>query len=226
LLRISRQTKISIVEDPFLSIEGEGIHIGKPMTFIRLARCNLRCVWCDTKYSWEEGQNYSVTDLVNKLDMLGCINICLTGGEPLLQPNGVLELLKSIYNKITYLNTNGTIWNKRIFDKVNWINCDIKTPSSGMKSNSTIINNLVRNYPKKLQLKIVVMPEDLRFTRSLLDKISTDIPVTIQPEFNSYSGSITVDLFMLIINNFKERKNIRVLPQLHKILWPNIDRGI
>ena len=196
------------------------------MTFIRLARCNLRCVWCDTKYSWEEGQNYSVTDLVNKLDMLGCINIGLTGGEPLLQPNGVLELLKSIYNKITYLNTNGTIWNKRIFDKVNWINCDIKTPSSGMKSNSTIINNLVRNYPKKLQLKIVVMPEDLRFTRSLLDKISTDIPVTIQPEFNSYSGSITVDLFMLIINNFKERKNIRVLPQLHKILWPNIYRGI
>ena len=95
-----------------------------------------------------------------------------------------------------------------------------------MKSNSTIINNLIRNYPKKLQLKIVVMPEDLRFTRSLLDKISTDIPVTIQPEFNIYSSSITVDLFMLIINNFKERKNIRVLPQLHKILWPNIDRGI
>jgi len=69
----------------FVSLQGEGADIGLPTVFIRLARCNLECTWCDTKYSWEPGQERSVEDLVEEASSYGVPRVAVTGGEPMMQ---------------------------------------------------------------------------------------------------------------------------------------------
>jgi len=90
----------------FDSIQGEGIQIGMPMTFIRLAGCNLRCTWCDTKYALQDGIEMDEDDIVEQVHQRW---VCITGGEPLLQNlNKLAYGLKSHGYKIA-IETNGTI---------------------------------------------------------------------------------------------------------------------
>jgi Organic radical activating enzymes len=78
-------SQVYYVSEIFVSIQGEGSVIGEPSNFVRLAGCHLRCVWCDTKYSWFrwEGKRMSVEDITNSLDKR-VKNVTITGGEPLL----------------------------------------------------------------------------------------------------------------------------------------------
>ena len=92
----------------FTSIQGEGEVIGIPSNFIRLATCNLRCVWCDTKYSWEAGIEMSEEEIISKIRKDIKVTT-ITGGEPLLQ--NLLFLvreLKKLGHKVI-VETNGTI---------------------------------------------------------------------------------------------------------------------
>ncbi len=214
------------MEEPYLSIEGEGIHIGKPMVFIRLAECNLRCGWCDTKYSWSEGVSWRFEELSDVIDKIGCINVSFTGGEPLLQADSLLGMLDRLGRYVTYLNTGGTIWSRQVFEKVDWITCDLKMPSSRMKSNVTVVERLAKAYHEKLQFKIVVTPEDLPHLLNVLNSIPQDIPVTVQPEYYSYGAGGAAELSEWVKAHLQDRANIRVLPQLHRLLWPDRDRKV
>ena len=103
----------------FYSIQGEGKNIGRPSIFIRTSLCNLHCSWCDTDYTWNwkgtpfHHQNEAVAgyqkfdkaeyiaelpveDIANEVVALGCKNIVLTGGEPLLQQTDLLELIRHL----------------------------------------------------------------------------------------------------------------------------------
>jgi 7-carboxy-7-deazaguanine synthase len=217
---------LRLAEAPYLSIEGEGIHIGKPMTFIRLAECNLRCKWCDTKFSWSKGVEWRHKAILDRLEKIRCVNVSLTGGEPLLQASELIMLLNQLTDYITYLNTSGTVWSTLVFDKVNWISCDLKMPSSQMKSDPTVVHRLAETYPEKLQFKIVVSHEDLPYLLKTVKEIPMTIPVTIQPEYNSYGTSGAVYLSEWVKTHLQNHVNIRVLPQLHRLIWPNRERGV
>ena len=91
----------------FFSINGEGLQIGKPMAFIRLAGCNLRCKWCDTKGSWIQKDQATLEDIVKEVSKYNTEWVCITGGEPLLQD--IEPLIKKLQYKIS-LETNGTIY--------------------------------------------------------------------------------------------------------------------
>ncbi len=73
------------INEIFYSIQGETTYVGNPTVFVRLTACNLRCTYCDTKYSYYEGENQSLEEIFKIIDGHKAPYVCLTGGEPLLQ---------------------------------------------------------------------------------------------------------------------------------------------
>lgn len=97
------------VSEVFYSIQGEGVNTGIPMTFVRLAGCNLRCGFCDTPYAFEDGTEMSEEEIVAEVKNAGAAWVCLTGGEPFLQElERLTDLLKREGFSI-HIETNGTI---------------------------------------------------------------------------------------------------------------------
>ena len=90
--------KMKIIET-FTSLQGEGLKMGALTFFIRMAGCNLRCSWCDTKYAFGEGEECDIETLANMPDVK---NVCITGGEPLLQEK-LPELIEKLLSKGKHL---------------------------------------------------------------------------------------------------------------------------
>ena len=74
------------VTEIFASIQGETSHVGLPFTFVRLTGCNLRCRYCDTTYAYDGGEEFSIQEIVSRVEVFGIPRLTVTGGEPLLQP--------------------------------------------------------------------------------------------------------------------------------------------
>lgn len=197
----------------FRSIQGEGKMIGALTYFIRTVGCNLDCSWCDTKYA-ENGGNEMTVDSIMEL-VKDDINICLTGGEPLLQKDS-LELLRRLSDagKITVLETNGSMDLKAVPDSDNIIiSMDIKCPASRMEKKMLFSNiGLLR---KKDQLKFVITDGiDLEYALEVMK----DNPTKSDIIFSPVGG---MDIEPLAEEVIERRLNVRVLPQLHKIIWGN-----
>lgn len=106
MLRIAR---LNSAPEIFYSLQGEGAGIGTPAVFLRLSGCNLRCAWCDTKYSWAEGMSVSPEEAAGLIRQHDCRRLVITGGEPLLQQEGLVNLLRLLPEFVTEVETNGTI---------------------------------------------------------------------------------------------------------------------
>ena len=212
------------VSEIFYSIEGEGIEIGKPEVFVRLSGCNLRCVWCDTKYAWYNGKEMSVDEIIREIKRYPCKNVSITGGEPLLQKDELLELIRKL-KKMGYwvqINTNGTIFDKEIFELVDLITMDCKCPSSGMKSDLEVLKRTKKNFKDKVQFKFVISnEEDYKFAEKLVKNLLEDaLSIVFQPEWKS------VDFARKIVELVKsDGLNVRVIIQQQKILWGS-KRGV
>ncbi len=193
----------------FFSVNGEGLQIGIPMAFIRLSGCNLRCKWCDTKDSWVQKDQVSLDDIVKEVDNYDTEWVCITGGEPLLQD--IKPLIKKLQYKIS-LETNGTIYDD-IIKEIDFVSVDIKTPSSEMKNDFTVLQKVLDN-TKDGQLKTVISDEnDYLFVKNSLNEIDLKFPLILQPNFFELSYK---DLFSLYSKNPVDHE-IRILMQLHKI---------
>ena len=98
------------VNEIFESIQGESTYAGIPCIFVRLTGCNLRCSYCDTVYAYSEGSVMSLDEILNRVKGYGARNICITGGEPLLQENTskLINLLKKNHFNV-YIETNGSL---------------------------------------------------------------------------------------------------------------------
>ena len=111
----------------FASIQGEGASMGKPCTFVRLSRCNLACVWCDTAYTWRfagdnrphrddlafdraaEQVTLSEAETAARIAALGQHRLVITGGEPLLQGAALARMIAHLPETRIELETNGTV---------------------------------------------------------------------------------------------------------------------
>ncbi len=206
------------VNEIFFSIQGEGKEIGKPTVFVRLTGCNLRCNWCDTEYAFYEGKEMDVKDVLSEVEKHIIKRVCITGGEPLLQRSDLMKLLNILLEKgyEISLETNGSLPIDGIPDKV-LISMDWKTPSSGesermLESNLSLLKS-------KDQLKFVIADEnDYEYAKSFLK--SREIPCEIV--FQPVGG---VDIKWLVERVMADHMDVRVLPQLHKIVWGN-KRGV
>jgi len=129
------------INEIFKSIQGEGPNFGKPAIFLRTAQCNLKCTWCDTKYTWD-WKNYDYAKEVNEMTIeeikeqildLEIKHLVITGGEPLLQQDDLADLLSFLKPDFyVEIETNCTILpNKMLTDLVDQWNVSPKTENSG-----------------------------------------------------------------------------------------------
>lgn len=197
--------------ETFRSLQGEGRTIGALTYFVRTAGCNLSCAWCDTRYAASGGEERTVDELVEMA--AGDRNVCLTGGEPLLQSDAP-ELLRRLADagKTVVLETNGSVDISRVPDSERIIiSMDIKCPASGM-SDRMLFSNIARLRPKD-QLKFVICDgADLQYA---IDVVAEHRPAC-EVVFSPVGG---MDLEPLAEEVIDRRLDVRVLPQLHKLIW-------
>ena len=213
-----------LVSEIFLSIQGESTRTGLPCTFVRLAGCNLRCAWCDTAYAQDaaDGREMSTDDVLDRAAELGCERVEVTGGEPLTQ-SACAELLRRLCDGgyETLLETNGSLDISAIDPRVIRI-VDFKCPSSGHHDDNYWQN--VEQLTQRDEAKFVIAARgDYEFARSAVTKLGL-VDRCAAVIFSPVSASLTLaELARWILD---DALDVRLGLQLHRIIWPDRDRGV
>ena len=145
-----------VISEIFKSIQGETSRVGLPCTFVRTFGCNLDCAWCDTLYARTgEGTCMAVADVLRRVVAFGGRLTCITGGGPMLQPEGVCQLAERLMagGQTVLLETNGTLDLAPVPPGVIII-MDVKCPGSG-HTDVTLPSNLARLGPHD-EVKFVI----------------------------------------------------------------------
>jgi len=198
-----------IVSEIFRSLQGEGKSQGRPCTFIRLTGCNLRCAWCDTSYAHQGGEEMSITEVLDRVWLQNGKQICITGGEPLLQHEAVLELLKkfSLHGYTVEIETNGTR-DFREMQPYATICMDVKCPSSGERSDLRLLPFIT---PRDCVKFVVADEDDLLYARAVMTRYDIQGEIFVSPVEGSDYRAIA-DYIV------EENLPVRFQLQLHKIL--------
>ncbi len=201
------------VNEIFKSIQGEGIYIGTPMLFVRLTGCNLRCKWCDTKYAYTEGEEWKLEDLLKKIEKKNMEWVCITGGEPLIQDETYL-LVDALLRKghKVLIETNGSVDISKLPTEENLVvSLDIKTPSSGMH-NFNQFKNLDYLGPNDYVKFVIADETDFEYAVKIINTRDIKTEIVFQPLWGT-------DMEKLVMMVLDANLNVRVLPQLHKMIW-------
>jgi len=200
------------ISEIFHSIQGEGCDQGLPTVFIRLAGCNLQCSWCDTKYAWGEGEEKDKSEVLEKVESFFCKRVCVTGGEPLEDPNAI-DLMETLVSEgyEVCLETNGSKDITPVPKQVK-ICMDMKTPSSGM--HFYMKRNNIEHLREHDELKFVIADEkDYEFAKDVLKDHQPQCHVIFQPK-GGMDGAWIVEKIKM-----DKLHDVRVLAQLHKVFW-------
>lgn len=212
------------VTEIFYSLQGEALTSGLPTIFIRLTGCPLRCVYCDTEYAFTGGKRLSLEQILTQVQAVNCKRICLTGGEPLAQPNTITLMKVLLANGYEIsLETAGALSVADVPVAVSKV-MDIKTLSSG-EADKNLWENLDYLTPHD-QLKFVIMNRaDYEWSKQVLAQYQLDKKVAtvwFSPMFNVHEDrspevpSLAVELAEWIL---ADSLPVRFQLQLHKIIW-------
>jgi organic radical activating enzyme len=189
--------------EDFYTIQGEGFYQGHAAYFIRLAGCDVGCVWCDVKESWDVDAHpkVPVSDLVKKAKFSGSEMVVITGGEPAMHN---LELLTEELQKAgmkTNIETSGAYPLTGIWDWVCLSPKKFKVPHPSV-------------FEKADELKIIVYNKsDFDWAEEHADKVSGDTELFLQPEWSKEKEMIPV-----IINYVKANPKWKISLQIHKYM--------
>ena len=189
--------------------------MGIPTVFVRLTGCNLDCEWCDTEYAKTEGEKFTLSQIVAEVDKFKCNQVCVTGGEPMHQsetPKLIDELLGAGY--LVTLETNGSIGLEKLeCSPLLMISMDIKCPSSGQADKMNFLNIEILGPTDQLKF-IISSQEDYDYAKNILIEYQPDCVIVMTP----VGGTELKELVEWVL---QDKLDIRVLPQLHKIIWGN-----
>ena len=242
-----------VVNEIYLSLQGESTLAGLPCVFVRLTTCNLRCSYCDTAYAFTEGRKWTLKDVLTRVHELAAKFrhlspltspfslplIELTGGEPLLQPN-VLPLMKQLCDDgfIVLIETSGAQDIAPIDPRVRRI-MDLKCPSSG-----EVARNRWQNIPHLKatdEVKFVIgTVEDYEWAREQINQhhLATICPLLfswvspLAPQQQDASlkkvpaGQTPISRQELAERIIADALPVRFQVQLHKVIWSPDQRGV
>jgi 7-carboxy-7-deazaguanine synthase len=241
-----------VVNEIYLSLQGESTFAGLPCVFIRLTACNLRCSYCDTAYAFTKGQKMALTDVLAEVNHLAAPFLLrtphsafrlplveLTGGEPLLQA-AVLPLMKSLCDDgfTVLIETSGALDIAPVDPRVRRI-MDLKCPSSGEVERNRWEN--LRHLKATDEIKFVLgTREDYDWAKTKIAEHKLDaicpllmswvqplLPEQQDPSLKKVpAGQTPISRRELAERIIADALPVRFQAQLHKLIWPPDQRGV
>lgn len=210
------------VAELFVSLQGEGTRVGLPTAFLRLTGCALRCRWCDTEWAFQGGSWRTLEDLETELLQLDVPRVCVTGGEPLLQPS-VVPLVRQLVEErgLDVIVETGGDQDISILPPGAVRILDIKLGGSGMAARMDH-ENVGRLTPRDEVKLVVGSRADYEEARKL-----------VRGPLGGFAGAVlmgvvhgSLDAARLAEWILEDRLPVRLQTQLHKLLWPGRERGV
>ena len=239
-----------VVNEVYLSLQGESTFAGLPCVFVRLTACNLRCSYCDTAYAFTEGAKRDLPEILADVRRLAAPYaqrvgghklplVELTGGEPLLQA-GALPLMKSLCDDgfTVLLETSGALDISPVDSRVRRI-MDLKCPSSGEVARNRLEN--LAHLKATDEIKFVIgTVEDYEWARDTIarHKLEQVCPLLfswVQPLASAQqheslkklpAGQTPISRRELAENIIADALPVRFQAQLHKVIWAADQRGV
>ena len=211
------------ITEIFRSIQGESTHAGRPCTFVRLTGCPMRCVWCDSEYTFTGGEHISIEDVLKQVRAFGCRLVEVTGGEPLAQ-KGALTLIGRLCDEDfeVLIETGGYFSTEGIDERARVI-LDVKCPGSGEEDRNHW-PNLERLRADRDEVKFVIASRaDWDFGTDVIKRFELErrtLAVLISPAWGE------IDLQDLAEWVATSGLNLRMQLQLHKYVWGPEARGV
>ena len=211
------------VTEIFRSIQGESTHAGRPCTFVRLTGCPMRCVWCDSEYTFTGGDHVSLDDVMQKVHSLGCKLVEVTGGEPLAQKEAFALIRRLCDEDFEVLVETGNYVPTAELDPRAKVILDIKCPASGEEARNEW-SNIERLRADRDEVKFVVADEgDWLYAKRVIQEHNLEtrtLAVLISPVWGQ------IDLQQLANWIAGSGLNVRMQLQLHKYIWGPDVQGV
>ncbi|MBB6177946.1 7-carboxy-7-deazaguanine synthase [Anoxybacillus tengchongensis] len=238
--------RIPVIEIFGPTIQGEGMVIGQKTMFVRTAGCDYRCRWCDSSFTWDGSAKHEIKQMTaaaiwQQMKQLGgdrFNHVTISGGNPALLKGlrALISLLKE-HNICIGLETQGSVWQDWFYD-IDDLTISPKPPSSNMETNFAtldMIMNRLAAHRGHVSLKVVVFDDSDFAYATIVHQRYPNVPFYVQVGNDDIHEADDVALRLKLLQKLewlvdkvvqsKEMNNVRVLPQLHTLLWGN-RRGV
>lgn len=218
----------------YRATEGEGIHIGIPQIFVRFQGCEVGCINCDSKETWDFciANQTSFEEVIERIEKegLGTIKrVSITGGDPehplnLPAATMLAEFLKA---KKYFINVElaGQRYNPSLYNTCDFLSVDLKTPSTNVEGREDVLEKIIQNYSAKYQIKSVIETREdfdyvVKTRKEIEKKLNTEDLVWILTPAYNLAEKFPMDRFKNIISwNQEEGAKFRVIGQQHKWIY-------
>ena len=205
------------INEIFHSLQGEANAVGFPTVFVRLTGCPLRCQYCDTEYAFHTGDWHDLDAIIDRVRGFGARHVCVTGGEPLAQPNCVILLSRLCDEGFEVsLETSGAMDVSKVDPRVSRV-VDVKTPGSREEARNRVENFALLTSHDQLKF-VICSREDYDWSKAYMreHELSGRCQILFSP---SYTQVPPRDLAEWIL---ADRLPVRFQLQLHKVLWGDV----
>jgi 7-carboxy-7-deazaguanine synthase len=205
------------INEIFHSLQGEADAVGYPTVFVRLTGCPLRCTYCDTEYAFHSGDWREFDSIIDEVRSYGARHVCVTGGEPLAQPNclGLLQRLCDAGFEVS-LETSGALDVAQVDARVSRV-IDVKTPDSNESARNRIEN--FSQLTARDQLKFVIGSRaDYDWSKDFIAAhgLAERSRILFSPSYHQLSATTLAEWILA------DRLPVRFQLQLHKVLWGDV----
>jgi 7-carboxy-7-deazaguanine synthase len=209
------------ITEIFFSIQGESTYTGRPCIFVRTTACNLRCVWCDSEYTFTGGVKMTLDEVMSRVEAYPCKLVEITGGEPMLQEKEVIELSQRLIERgyQVILETSGERDLAQVPAAVVKI-VDVKCPGSGEGGTFRMSNLDALTAHDEVKF-VVANREDYEFTLDFLRTHQLHVSaVNLAPVFGSLHPRQLAEWMLA------DGLDARLGLQIHKFIWDPLARGV